>query len=266
MKMFIIYFFAPKVNCIYLGEPAVASDAPYYVRIYSELSEVKYCGGAILTRFWILTSAKCVLNSIFVDKGLLVISEGSKDKIIPVETYETHMNYSRKKNSYNIAMIKLKKPLEFGPMVQPVTLPVGDNREIKKGVIIGMGEIGSGDAKGKLMIGRNITIVRPKNGYPSHDEMSAFKACIDELIGNSKRTMSIEEFQKDFLCGGSDAMPCSGDDGGPLLDGLNVYPELIGIIPTRKPYSCRTSYSTWAPYTKVSNYYEWIHSIMDNSM
>lgn len=118
---------APAASKIVNGTDASIADYPFIISLRSA-SGGHSCGGSILNEYWILTAAHCVnyyttplQQSIQV--GRSEISRDVDDSVYLIDDVIIHPHYDAS-NSYvnDIALIKLKKSLEFNKNVQPVKL------------------------------------------------------------------------------------------------------------------------------------------------
>ncbi|XP_053687213.1 chymotrypsin-1-like [Sabethes cyaneus] len=206
---------------------ASIEDFPFVISLRK--NDKHMCGGSILTENWILTAAHCFnkLNgsvaSVSVQVGRTNISREVDSSVHKVDQLVVHPEYSKEATWLNdIALIKLKDPLVFTELIQPVKLPpVGyeiedPNRPV---TVIGWGRIAGGKHPQTLQ----------KLSYL----IVAYNEC-NRLYNNSILPIHI--------CTPYPG-PYKGDSGGPLLyQGLQV-----GIVQGgSKPLP--------AVFTKVSSY------------
>ncbi|XP_053686664.1 glandular kallikrein, prostatic-like [Sabethes cyaneus] len=204
-----------------------------------------YCGGTILSRNWIMTSAACVSLNIrpTIQVGRTNISEEFDESVFQVERLIRHPNFTNSiydSYTYDIALLKLERPLEFSESIQPVKLPKPyfevDDADL--GVtLVGWGEIEDGTLQ---------DILRKVDYYVVPNEQ-----CADI------HSYKIFPTQICAAYPGGGKGQCNGDGGGPLLHhGIQVGIGSWSIKP------CGI-----APYpgvlTKVSHYLDFIYQHTD---
>lgn len=102
------------------GTDAEISDFPFIVSLQSsnETNSYHSCGGSILNEYWILTAAHCVHlgdpERMSIEYFATNISNGEHgEKIAFVEELVWHEDYSSRTLIHDIALVKLKTPLEL---------------------------------------------------------------------------------------------------------------------------------------------------------
>ncbi|XP_053687081.1 chymotrypsin-1-like [Sabethes cyaneus] len=242
-----IAFAAPldKEQKIVNGTDASIADFPFMVSLRGSTGRHS-CGGSILNELWILTAAHCVnyyttpyLQSIQV--GRSEVSTDIDDSVYLIDDVIIHPYYDAS-NSYvnDVALIKLRKPLEFSDTVKPVTLPTkydeldGTDLDV---TLIGWGRLESdGDLPTTLQ-----------------------KVDYSVVLNDECNQRHSNHIYPSHICGatpGGGKGQCSGDSGGPLLhNGVQV-----GIV------SWSIKPCTIAPYpgvlTKVSYFINFIEENM----
>ncbi|XP_064482507.1 transmembrane protease serine 9-like [Ornithodoros turicata] len=104
------------------GTEAMPNEFPWQVELPDQ-----ECGGSILNEYWIVTAASCVRNGqrgfkILAGKHNLKVTE-STEQI--TEAYEViqHPSYDSSPRDYDVALVRLARPLSFNYFVGPVCLP-----------------------------------------------------------------------------------------------------------------------------------------------
>ncbi|KAF2881993.1 hypothetical protein ILUMI_24174 [Ignelater luminosus] len=206
---------------IYGGEEAGIGEFPWLVLLNS--SEIGFlCGGALISKRYVLTAAHCIDDTIVsvrlgehnIDTeedcegdtpGLDLCSDPPID--VEVEEIFTHDNFDleNEKMYGDIALIRLKKEVEYTNFIKPICLPTYS--EIRDKVLTGEKVFASGWGKTKKTVSLNN--VKHKVELPvvsTHDCAQHFK----------KFGMFISGSQ---ICAGGEKGrdTCQGDSGGPLM-------------------------------------------------
>ncbi|XP_053995276.1 trypsin-7-like isoform X1 [Hylaeus anthracinus] len=193
------------------GELANIDDHPYQVSLRFNNRHV--CGGAIISEEWIVTAAHCVQST---SVRFISIKAGTSDlteegTVVAAKEIISHERYNPRTSDYDIALIRLEKPLVYSSRVRPILLaPVADHYAAgSKALVTGWGVLRSN--------GPTTTRLR-KVEVP--------------LVSNSECSLLYagRRITPRMICagyvnlGGRDA--CQGDSGGPLVQ----YGKLIGVV------------------------------------
>lgn len=133
------------------GQSARAHSFPWMASIRAKSDHnaakrlVHFCGGAIIYPQYVLTVAHCVYNEsasdLSVAVGLHAVNNLGKSNLYDVERVFIHPFYVDQVAYNDIAILKLKEPIKFGPTVKPICLPDdrqdGDKVAGKNGLISG---------------------------------------------------------------------------------------------------------------------------------
>ncbi|CAG0917909.1 unnamed protein product [Notodromas monacha] len=100
-------------------------DAPYHALIYAAGRFA--CGGAIVQRFWILTSANCAiapsdLYEVYAGRTTKDQHQADEQRFGVSKIY-VHENFNRSALGSDIALLQLSKPVHFNAHVTPAQLP-----------------------------------------------------------------------------------------------------------------------------------------------
>ncbi|KAM4046908.1 transmembrane protease serine 11D-like [Anomaloglossus baeobatrachus] len=83
-------------------------------------NKVTLCSGSLLSSFWILSSANCVINR---DLSLLSIKLGDGQRSLSIDTIIQHPNFTTSPVLSNFALIHLSTPMWFSSSILPICLP-----------------------------------------------------------------------------------------------------------------------------------------------
>ncbi|XP_015193099.1 transmembrane protease serine 5 isoform X1 [Lepisosteus oculatus] len=243
-----------KLPRIIGGTEATLGRWPWQVSLH--YSSRHTCGGSIITRRWIATAAHCVHNYRLPQVSSWVVFAGvvtrSSTKLAQhtgyaVEKILYHKNYNHRSHDNDIALIKLKTPLNFTDTIRPVCLPQYDH-----------------DFPG----GTQCWI--SGWGYTRPDEVhipETLKEAPVPLISTKKCNSSCMydgEITSRMLCAGyteGQVDACQGDSGGPLVCQDDGVWRLVGVV----------SWGTGCAepnhpgvYTKVAEFLGWIYDTIEN--
>uniref|UniRef100_A0A8C9R3X5 Transmembrane protease serine 5 n=1 Tax=Scleropages formosus TaxID=113540 RepID=A0A8C9R3X5_SCLFO len=242
-----------KLPRIIGGDEARLGRWPWQVSLY--YSNRHTCGGALITSRWVVTAAHCVHNYRLPQVSSWVVYAGivtrSSAKVAQhsghvVEKIVYNKNYNHKTHDNDIALMKLKTPLNFTDAVKPVCLPKY-SRDLPGGTqcwISGWGYTSPDD------------VHIPDTLREAPVPLISTKKCNSSCMYNGEITARM-------LCAGytegkMDA--CQGDSGGPLVcQDENVW-RLVGVV----------SWGTGCAepnhpgvYTKVAEFLGWIYDMIE---
>ncbi|KAF5286548.1 hypothetical protein FQA39_LY16231 [Lamprigera yunnana] len=191
------------------GHPVSIKDYSYQISLQYRRGG-HFCGGSILSRKVILTSAHCASEGPPSNFKILygtehLYSGGAK---INVSEIFAHPDYSSKSNDFDVSLVYLNDFIQFGDSAQPIkrTRTPQDESNLRSATISGWGAISINGGSPPLL-------------YAAEVKEYTNKACND-IYG------SITDQMICFASPGADS--CTGDSGGPLVD--IVTKEQVGII------------------------------------
>ena len=216
------------------------SEAPYTVKF-------RYgCGGSIINKDWVITAAHC--QRILPYGGIAgTLDANGKGIAINVAKVIVHPKYDSWKQSYDVALVKLKKSLDLTSTVLRA-IPIADSTYVQSGledeginaIVYGWGL----EAEGGGSLSRYLNKVEvPIVSNETANEADSYNGGLDETM----IAAGLEE-------GGKDA--CQGDSGGPLIT-QNSFGEhtLIGIVSWGAGCARAKKYDV---YARVSFVADWI--------
>ncbi|KAM8903303.1 LOW QUALITY PROTEIN: transmembrane protease serine 5 [Spinachia spinachia] len=243
-----------KLPRIIGGVEATLGRWPWQVSLY--YSNRHTCGGSIITSQWVVTAAHCVHNyrlpqvsSWVVYAGIVTRSSAKMSQHIgyAVEKIIYNKNYNHRSHDSDIALMKLRTPLNFSDTTRPVCLPQY-NYDLPVGTqcwISGWG------------------YTQP-DGVHSPDTLKEAPVPIISTKKCNSSCMYNGEITPRMLCAGyteGKVDACQGDSGGPLVcQDDNVW-RLVGVV----------SWGTGCAepnhpgvYTKVAEFLGWIYDTIEN--
>ncbi|XP_015433606.1 PREDICTED: transmembrane protease serine 9-like [Dufourea novaeangliae] len=216
-----------------------------------------FCGGSIVAGQWILTAGHCVdavpsYGDFLVKAGKhsLKLKESSEQVVKVVKSF-VHEKYPGNVAPYDIALLKLEKPLTLTKTVQPISLPEEGSIPTGTAVLTGWGS--TSRTNNPIMPDKLQTAPLPLV------DLATCKKAIEDLTGPSP--LHETNICSGPLTGGYSA--CSGDSGGPLVLNQNGKTTLIGIV-SWGIVPCGT---LGAPsvYTRTSAFNSWINGILSKN-
>ncbi|XP_046504758.1 plasma kallikrein [Equus quagga] len=228
------------------GTNSTWGEWPWQVSLQTMLTTQNHlCGGSIIGHQWVLTAAHCFDGLRFsavwrIYGGILHLSEITKETpFSQIKEIIIHPNYKISENGHDIALIKLKFPLNYTESQKPICLPFKDDANT---IYTNCWVTGWGYTKEKGEIQNTLQ----KANIP--------------LVTNEEcqKRYRDHEITKQMICagykeGGKDA--CKGDSGGPLVCKHNGIWHLVGVTSWGEGCARREQPGV---YTKVAEYRDWI--------
>lgn len=199
------------------------------------------CGGSIINENYVITAAHCVNSLYDYELRFLKIRAGSSylesgGTLHEISRCKYHSYFSESHYDYDIALIKVKQPFEFGSTIQPIELPPA-------GYTLPVGTVVSISGWGRLTSDGNLPSVLQVVEVPIIDR--TYCGNLYSYLNVITERMICAGYEK----GGKDA--CQGDSGGPLFLGNT----LVGLVSWGD--GCAVAYQPGV-YTNVSNLLHWV--------
>ncbi|XP_062992931.1 serine protease 27-like [Elgaria multicarinata webbii] len=240
------------------GQPASNGSWPWQVSIFRGGRPVG--GGSLINKQWVLSAAHCFFGSLATDQydvvlGITQLKKPTKSVVeSKVKRIISHPDYDGKRG--DIALLKLKSPVEFTDYILPVCLPDSSVQFPPEADcwVTGWG------------------MIRPGGGLPPLNGLNELKVslinrtyCNTLYTSNPNISLGEEPIQPDMVCagypeGGKDA--CQGDSGGAMACKLEGGWTQAGIVSwgvgCARPnfpgvYASTTFYANWINETMAAN-------------
>ncbi|KAF7252536.1 Coagulation factor X isoform 1 [Varanus komodoensis] len=205
-----------------------------------------FCGGTILSQIYVLTAAHCInQTTIKVLVGEVNTAMRKSGTLHSVDKVYVHHKFVPETYDFDIALIKLREPIQFTENVIPACLPTADfaNHVLMKqnhAIVSGFGRIVEG---GRV----SPTLKVVKLPY------------VDRLTCKLSSNFPITE---NMFCAGYNTVAqdaCQGDSGGPHVTEYKGTYFVSGIVSWGEGCAKDGKYGV---YTKVSKFINWIRKIM----
>uniref|UniRef100_A0A8D0EKX8 Transmembrane serine protease 13 n=1 Tax=Strix occidentalis caurina TaxID=311401 RepID=A0A8D0EKX8_STROC len=219
------------------GKETSVSKWPWQVSV--QYGPIHICGGTIIDAQWVLTAAHCffmnsmkILDDWKVYGGVSDLKQHTEG--IPVSQVIINSNYSDDHDDYDIALMKLSRPLTLSAQVRPACLPMPTLPH------------------GSSCLADNTS---PKL-REAEVKLIDYKICNSDQVYEGYLTPRM--MCAGYLQGGKDA--CQGDSGGPLVCEDNGRWYVAGV--TSWGTGCGQKNKPGV-YTRVTKLLSWIYSKME---
>ncbi|XP_030043986.1 serine protease 52-like [Microcaecilia unicolor] len=235
-----------KESRIIGGMNAVPREWPWAVSL--QINKIHFCGGSILSYWWILSAAHCFQDSkskyknLKVEVGVTVLHKAKDVKL--VDKIITHSMYNSKTIDNDIALLLLLSPIFLDSFMTPICLPPPVTFSIKDWktcYVTGWGRTVAGEVSSRSSVLQKVQMV-----------LIDWNRCMEWLW-----TLTENMLCAGYEEGGRDS--CQGDSGGALVCkgwNSNIWYQ-VGIVSWGR--GCGRKMRPGV-YTLVSNYRDWIQT------
>ncbi|XP_069745622.1 coagulation factor X-like [Narcine bancroftii] len=230
------------------GQECHLGQCPWQVLLVDEDGN-GFCGATILNNLILLTAAHCInqTKTITAVAGEFDVNEDEgTEQNRDVDVVISHHNFQRHNFDNDIAVVLLKKPLEFNQNVVPICLPQKSFAE-------------------KVLMHQPNALVSGWGRMHDHGAPSTKLQRLTVPYVNRIKCIESSRYQvsQNMFCAGyenesKDA--CQGDSGGPHVTPHRNTWFLTGIVSWGEGCAQKGKYGI---YTKVSKYTRWIRRAID---
>jgi secreted trypsin-like serine protease len=230
-----------------IGGTPVANIGKYpwmtFIQFTGFLDE-SYCTGAVINANWILTAAHCLLNKNASDTICAFGASRNSNQTIDAQLLVPHPDFTdevyeggQNLSTFDIALIRLSKPLVFSNVLSPICLP------------------------SKQYDFSNTTFIAAGWGLKDYVDTQSFAETLQETTLKADSCSASTAFADKKICtvntvgavGVGSPSPCRGDSGGPLMLLDNGKYVAVGV----SSYGVRKC--QFGVYTNVFSYLDFIN-------
>ncbi|XP_072747493.1 chymotrypsin-2-like [Anoplolepis gracilipes] len=224
------------------GEDARVGEIPYQVSLQQKYDSFHFCGGSVLSTYYVITAAHCVQGKTATSIKVVAASINLKQPQLTndVTQIRIHEKYNPNDSWLNdIALLQVRNPFIKSATLQFVPLPPSNH-------VVNPNDVAVVSGWGRLW-----------QGGPTTEKLQRVNIVIaDQTYCRNKYTSMGYNVHPTQVCAYDPRVEkgsCHGDSGGPLTVGG----KLTGLVSWANGCAS-TSYPT--VYTRVASYIDWIEA------
>uniref|UniRef100_A0A8D0W471 pancreatic elastase II n=1 Tax=Sus scrofa TaxID=9823 RepID=A0A8D0W471_PIG len=246
----------PQLPRVVGGEDARPNSWPWQVSLqYDSSGQWRHtCGGTLVDQSWVLTAAHCISSSrtyrVVLGRHSLSTNEpGSLAVKVSKLVVHQDWNSNQLSKGNDIALLKLASPVSLTDKIQLGCLPAAGTILPNNYVcyVTGWGRLQKNTQFPTVQQGGQVILTY----FAAKSFRSHWAPTLEtQLIGGN---------------GQENVATCHGDSGGPLnCQGANGQWQVHGIVSFGSSLGCNY-YHKPSVFTRVSNYIDWINSVIANN-
>ena len=198
------------------GQPSDTGHHPWFGKVLRHGS--MFCGSTLVTATFLVSAAHCFWTpSGQAQPGHFTVELGEGEDVQRrlIQTIFMRSDFERINYDNDIALIKLRSPVEFSSVVRPVCLPqVVEDLAGEQGMVAGWGKL----QQGGVLPGELMELSMPVMG----------QAKCRHYTQHPPHTITDNMFCAGWVDGRADA--CQGDSGGPFTFARDGTTALVGVV------------------------------------
>ncbi|MFT7810291.1 coagulation factor IX-like [Arapaima gigas] len=234
------------------GNEVIPGEIPWQVALVDRQTQIVFCGGSIISEWWVITAAHCLPGgkeiSFFIRVGEHNVNEREgTEQDLEVAEIHPHPLYNTQVSEYNndIALLRSRTAVRMTEFVRPICLgPMA----FTDWLVQEDSPLGRVSGWGRLQYQGATSPVLRKVDLP--------------FVSRSQcKASNSERVTRHMFCAGYGNKPrdaCQGDSGGPHASRRGATWFLSGIVSWGEECGTEGKYGV---YTRVSHYYDWIGQV-----
>ncbi|XP_053239742.1 serine protease 55-like [Podarcis raffonei] len=223
------------------GATTASETLPWQASIQS--NELHFCGGVILSSWWVLSAAHCYTEELPSDLHVVVALNGHELERMKLDRVLIHEEFDCTNLNNDVALLLLASPVEFGEERSPICLPL-------------LQDLGAWQDCWAATW-------RPTTPGDENTPTRVLKKTEMSLVGGETCSKSVQGLTEGMLCAVSDEggkETCKDDSGAPLVctSGEDRRWFVVGL--GSQGEACEGKGSP-AVYTVVFSYLNWIEEV-----